>query len=172
MASLFLIRHEEPAIAGVMLGQMDPALSLAGKTRAAAALPEIQVEVAWTSPLRRARETAAFIRSRRLAEIPELREIHQGEWTGKTWAEIEDKDKDLAARKLSDWLGIAAPGGETWADFLDRIRRAWSVIRAGPKPAAVIGHLGVNAALAHLIDDRNPLGFTQKYGEVISIEYR
>jgi alpha-ribazole phosphatase len=171
MASLFLIRHCQPEITGVLLGQMDPPLSGEGRLHAATALAGIQVEVVWTSPLRRARETADLINAHRVVEIPELREIDQGEWTGKTWAEVEATWSDLASRKSSDWLGVPAPGGEAWSSLADRVQRAWGVIRTGPAPAAVIGHQGVNAALANLIDGRNPLEFTQHYGEVILLEY-
>ena len=170
MASLYLIRHAEPEITGVLLGQLDPPLSAAGREQAAA-LAVIQVEAAWTSPLLRARQTAALIGTRNLREIPDLREIDHGQWTGKTWAEIETVWPDLAARKSSDWLGITAPGGETWAGFLQRVGTAWTTIRQGPAPAAVIGHQGVNAALMFLIASRNPLGFRQEYGEVIQVEY-
>jgi alpha-ribazole phosphatase len=171
MATFFLIRHGEPEITGVMLGQMDPPLSLAGRVQSSAALGDIEVEVVWTSPLRRARETAGLVRAQRVTEIPDLREIDQGEWTGLAWVEIERRWGDLASRKASDWLGIPAPGGETWDVFLDRIRRAWDVIRVGPTPAAIIGHQGVNAALLHLIDGRNPAEFNQGYGEVIRFDY-
>ncbi|GAC1344532.1 MAG: alpha-ribazole phosphatase [Bradyrhizobium sp.] len=171
MASLFLIRHGEPEITGVLLGQMDPALAPAGKAQLAATLRDVQVEVAWTSPLRRARETSGYVQARRVIELPELREIDQGQWTGKSWAEIEAKWGDLASRKMSNWLAVAAPGGETWSTFLDRVRHAWSVIRNGPRPAAVVAHQGVNAALRYLIDGRNPLDFAQQYGEVIELEY-
>ncbi len=170
MASLFLIRHAEPELTGVMLGQMDPPLSAAGRA-CAAALCEIRVEVAWTSPLRRARETAERLTAARVVEIPGLREIDHGQWTGKAWAQIEAEWPALASRKSSDWLGVAAPGGETWDDFLDRVRRAWSIIRTGPTSAAVIGHQGSNAALRYLIDGSDPLQFAQGYGEVIRIEY-
>lgn len=171
MASLFLIRHGEPEITGVLLGQMDPPLAPAGKARLEAALRDVQVEAAWTSPLRRARETAAYVHAARVIELPELREIDQGQWTGKSWAEIEATWGDLAARKMSDWLAVAAPDGETWSAFLDRVRHAWSVIRNGPRPAAVVAHQGVNAALRYLIDGRNPLDFAQQYGEVIELAY-
>ena len=125
----------------------------------------------WTSPLRRARETADLLGAGRVVEVPELREIDQGAWTGKSWAEIEANWGDLASLKLSDWLGTPAPGGESWTDFLDRIRRALDIIRSGPTPAAIVGHQGVNAALLHLIDGRDPLAFQQSYGEVIQLDY-
>lgn len=170
MASLYLIRHAEPEITGVLLGQLDPPLSPAGRKQAAA-LAGIHVEAGWTSPLLRARQTAALLSTRSLREIPDLREIDHGQWTGKTWTEIETAWPDLAARKSSDWLGITAPGGETWAGFLQRVGTAWATIRQGAAPAAVIGHQGVNAALMFLITGCNPLEFRQEYGEVIQVEY-
>jgi probable phosphoglycerate mutase len=129
------------------------------------------VQIVWSSPLRRARETAEFVQARSMVEIPELREIDHGEWTGKTWAEIEAGWPELAARKSADWLGVPAPGGETWPDFLKRVRDAWKIIRAGPASAAVVGHQGVNAALMYLLKGCNPLEFAQGYGEVIKIDY-
>jgi alpha-ribazole phosphatase len=171
MASIFLIRHAEPEMTGVLLGRMDSPLSAAGKQHAAAALGGIQVPVAWTSPMLRARQTAAFLNAQRVVEVPGLREIDHGEWTGRTWAEIEVKWPGLAIRKSADWLGVAAPGGEEWTTFLARVRTAWRRIRQGPSNAAVVAHQGVNAALGHLIDGRDPLAFTQEYGEVIRLEY-
>jgi broad specificity phosphatase PhoE len=170
MASLFLIRHAEPKITGVLLGQLDPPLSPVGRIQAGA-LRDIDVEIAWTSPLCRATETASFIRANRIVEIPELREIHQGEWTGKTWAEVESGWPELASAKSNDWLGIAAPGGESWRDFEERVRKAWHTVRSEPVSAAIIAHQGVNAVLMYLIDGSNPTQFTQGYGEVIRLEY-
>jgi alpha-ribazole phosphatase len=171
MPSIYLIRHDEPEIKGVLLGQMDPPLSAAGREHAFSALGAIHVRIVWTSPLRRARETAAFLEAERVVELPELREIDEGEWTGRTWAEIELGWAPLAAQKSADWLGIAAPGGEEWMTFFDRVRAAWQEIREGPTNSAVVAHQGVIAALAHLIDGRDPLAFTQGYGEVIHLEY-
>jgi broad specificity phosphatase PhoE len=109
--------------------------------------------------------------ARQVVAVPGLREIDHGEWTGRTWTEIEVKWADLAMRKSADWLGVTAPGGEEWTTFLDRVRAAWQGIREGPPDSAVVAHQGVNAALAHLIDGRDPLAYTQEYGEVIRLEY-
>lgn len=171
MASFYLIRHGEPEITGVMLGQLDPPLSASGRADCAVGLAGIQVDVVWTSPLRRARQTADLLRAGRIQELAELREIDQGAWTGKTWAQIQDRWPELASRKSSDWLSVPAPGGEAWPDFLNRIRRAWDIIRTGPTPAAIVGHQGVNAALMHLVDGRDPLRFKQRYGGVIQLDY-
>jgi alpha-ribazole phosphatase len=171
MASLYLIRHGEPEVLGVLLGQLDPPLSAAGRQAAATALTGIRVEAAWSSPLCRARETAGFINCQSLVELAELKELDQGDWTGKTWLEVEAGWPDLAARKLDDWLGVEAPGGETWDAFLARVRQGWEMIRGGAFPAAVIAHQGVNAALLYLITGRNPVEFAQGYGEVIELKY-
>jgi alpha-ribazole phosphatase len=171
MASLYLIRHCEPEVSGVLLGQLDPPLSASGRQAAATVLTGIRVEVAWSSPLRRARETAGLIDCHRLVELDDLKELDQGEWTGKAWSEVEAGWPDLAARKLDDWLGIAPPGGEAWDAFVARVRQGWDIIRSGAFPAAVIAHQGVNAALLYLIAGRNPIEFAQGYGEVIELEY-
>ncbi len=171
MATLFLIRHAEPEIRGVFLGQMDPPLSAIGREQAAAALGQMRVAVAYTSPLLRARETAQCLRTREIVVLPQLREIDQGEWTGKTWDQIEAGWPAVVRRKKTDWLGVTPPSGEPWPHFLDRIRDAWQVVRTGLQPAAIVGHQAVNAALAYLAENRDPLVFSQQYGEVTSVEY-
>ena len=170
MATLYLIRHAEPTHTGVLLGQLDPGLSPHGRQQAAT-LANLPVEQVWSSPLRRARQTANHI-NRPIIEIPELRELHQGDWTGKSWIEIEANWPDQAASKLTDWLHTPAPGGETWPDFLTRIALALHRIQKGPFPAAVVAHQAVNAALRYLIDARDPLTHTQQYGEIIELELR
>ncbi len=160
MATLFLIRHAEPERTGVMLGQLDPALSAAG-VQQAATLAKLTVSIVWSSPLRRARQTAGLIGAP-VIELPELRELDQGEWTGKSWPEIEAQWPELAARKLENWIGIPAPEGEPWEIFVARIRTAWNRIRSGPEPAAIVAHQAVNAALLHLIEGRDPVAHSQE----------
>jgi len=171
MATLYLIRHAEPRIKGVLLGQLDSPLSAAGFEQAQQSLSGMEVNVAYYSPLLRARQTAAFLSASRRVEMPELREVDYGHWTGKTWAEVEKQWPHLAARKCADWLGVSPPHGETWQEVLDRLMPVCEAIRNGETPAAVVAHQGVNAALASLLDNRNPLEFVQGYGEVIRVEY-
>jgi broad specificity phosphatase PhoE len=149
---------------------MDPPLSAPGHSQAKAALADLNVTVTYTSPLQRARQTAGYISSKRI-EVTNLRELHYGDWTGKTWAEVESHWPDLAQQKSADWLNITPPNGETWPELTERIAAVWTTIRAGPEPCAVVAHQAVNAALASLITQTDPLQFTQQYGEVIRIEY-
>ena len=156
---------------GVLLGQLDSPLSAVGLQHAEKELSGIEVNVAYCSPLLRARQTAAFLRALRRLEMAALREVDYGHWTGKTWAEVEKEWPELAAQKCADWLGVSAPSGESWQEVLDRLIPVCQAIRSGGTPAAVVAHQGVNAALASLLDNRNPLEFVQRYGEVIRVEY-
>jgi broad specificity phosphatase PhoE len=121
--------------------------------------------------LRRAVETASFLPEdveRRV--VAELIEVGQGSWEGLRWDEIEARDPALARERLERWLEIAAPGGESWKETLERARAVVEMIRAGPRPAIVVAHQGINSALAHVIAGVDPLAFAQAYCEVIEYE--
>jgi len=158
MPSLFLVRHAEPAITGVLLGSLDPPLSEAGRKQADTLLHGVAVAIVYSSPFRRALETAQSIaRGAPIEVLDDLREISHGDWDGLTWSEIEARDPDLAARKLADWRGVTAPRGEPWQKFAARVTRAFERVRAGPRPAAVVAHAAVNQLLGNV---------DQAYGDV------
>jgi alpha-ribazole phosphatase len=171
MALLYLIRHARPQGAGTFLGQADPPLAPGALNGLVPALSALSVSAVYVSSLRRARETAACLRCSDTIVLPDLREIGFGEWTGKTWSEIETHWSDLAGRKLKDWQGVAAPGGESWTAFEERVQRAWNRIRKGPWPAAVVAHHAVNAVLAHFASDVPVSEFAQAYGEIKQLTY-
>ncbi|HLH39246.1 MAG TPA: histidine phosphatase family protein [Bryobacteraceae bacterium] len=151
MPGLFVVRHCEPAVTGVLLGQCDPPLSEAGRAHAASLrLPKLAA--IFSSPLRRARETAeAIARGAPVQIIDDLREISYGAWDGRAWREIEAEE--IAARKMADWRGVTPPGGEPWRDFESRVARALERIRAGPRPAAIVAHAAVNRVIANIDQD-------------------
>src|SRR5204862_467398 len=80
--------------------------------------------------------------------------------------EIEDRWPGAAVRKIEDWLGVAPPGGESWADFSARLKTALVQVLAGPMPAAIVAHMVVNAALAEWLTGADPRSFRQQYGEI------
>jgi broad specificity phosphatase PhoE len=166
--SILLIRHQEPELRGRFIGRTDPPLTPEGR-EAAATLRNIQVAALYCSPLRRARETAAFIPVEPIV-LPELAEICFGEWEGLSWQEIQERWPGVACRKVEDWLGVTAPGGECWTDFCARIDRALERILAGPRPAAVVAHMVVNAALAERLLGQDPKQFRQQYGEILTCD--
>ena len=148
MPGLFVVRHCEPSITGVLLGQCDPPLSEAGRAHAASLwLPELAL--VYSSPLRRALETAqAIARGAPIEIVDDLREITYGEWDGRRWDEIEADE--VAIRKMADWRGVTPPGGEPWADFAARVMRAFERIRLGPRPAAIVAHAAVNQVIVNV----------------------
>jgi alpha-ribazole phosphatase len=171
MAILYLIRHAEPEGAGTFLGQADPPLAPGALDSIANSLSELTPKALYVSPLRRAKETAVCLRRSNAVVVPDLREIGFGHWTSKTWSEIEKQYPDLAGKKLENWQGVTAPGGESWTDFTARVQRAWGQIRRGPSPCAVVAHYAVNAVLAHLAAGISSSEFIQAYGEITKLNY-
>lgn len=170
MPQLYLIRHAAPESTGVLLGRSDPPLSAEGRAQAL----NIRIDCArlYTSTLRRARETAALMsHGRPIFEWPELAEMSLGLWDGLAWSEIEGQWPDLAASKLKDWFGVTPPGGESWDEVCERVERIYGLIRRGPMPAAVVAHVGINAALAYIAAGYDPLKFHQEYCGVVILEF-
>jgi broad specificity phosphatase PhoE len=169
--SILLIRHEEPELRGRFIGRSDPPLTAAGREAALTKLVGVEVAAIYVSPLRRARETAAAIACGvEPIVLPELAEISFGEWEGLTWQEIQERWPGVACRKIEDWMGVTAPGGECWTDFCARLDRALDRVLAGPRPAAIVAHMVVNAALAARLLGSDPKHFRQQYGEILTCD--
>jgi broad specificity phosphatase PhoE len=168
MPKLYLVRHAEPRVTGVLLGQSDPPLSDRGLRQAAAL--QLACEVIYTSPLERALQTAAAIRTAAVT-IPEFAEISLGQWDGLTWAEIEQQDFPLAQRKLNDWTGVTPPGGEPWPAFERRVTAGLACVLAGSCDAAIVAHLAVNSLIANRIAGSDVSSFQQEYCEILEYEY-
>ena len=165
MPALYLVRHGEPQITGVMLGRRDPPLSEYGRAQMRAL--RLPAHVIYSSPLRRARESAELMASQAtVIVLGDLTEIALGEWDGLSWAEIEREYPEMAARKLADWTVVTPPGGEPWRVFTARIERALETVRRGPMPAVIVAHSAVNSWIAHRLDGRDPLTFRQEAGAV------
>jgi ribonuclease H / adenosylcobalamin/alpha-ribazole phosphatase len=83
------------------------------------------VDALVTSPLRRTRETAAHVGEVLGLEpqvVEGLRETSFGDWDGHTFAEVREK----WPRELDAWLAsssVAPPGGESFEDVSQRVRR-------------------------------------------------
>lgn len=167
MPQLLLVRHAEPERKGVLLGRLNTGLSAEGLLRARAALGGLEAAVCYVSPLRRAQETAACLpEGIARVTLEDLAEIGMGDWEGLRWSEVEDEWPELAAKKLTNWFGIAAPGGERWEEIVARAERALARMKEGPFPAVAVGHQGLHAVMDSLLTGRRPEGFLQDYCEV------
>jgi probable phosphoglycerate mutase len=156
------VRHGEtpPNRAGLLLGRSDAVLTDRGRTQAerlSKLFAGWGVERVLTSPLRRARDTAASIAAAcdREVEVDErLIEIDYGDWEGSPFGDL---DPALVARWRGDG-SFAPPGGESLATVAERVasfcdetlddRVVVAVSHVSPIKAAVTWTLRVRPELA------------------------
>jgi broad specificity phosphatase PhoE len=127
MNDAVLVRHgeSETAAAGVVGG--DAPLTALGREQAretGRALEERQFDVCFTSPARRARETAALVLEGREVPqtvVPELADMEFGAFVGK---QLADYRAWIAGHDPAE----APPGGESRADTLRRFCRVYRML--------------------------------------------
>jgi len=127
---LLLLRHgqTELSVGRRYSGHGDPELTALGHAQAAGAAVRLaanggDIAAILSSPLRRARQTAATVAE--AVDVP--LEVHEGlietdfgAWEGLTFGEARQRDPELHAR----WLGsqdVAPPGGESFAEVAQRL---------------------------------------------------
>jgi broad specificity phosphatase PhoE len=132
---LYLVRHGESDFDTTEFSsssrgeQWDPPLSARGREQAnlladrlASMIPPVAV---YSSPLRRARETASAFAGRVSMEVgieEDLAEAHLGEWEGKPFEEILRADEQMLHRiRNQEPIWRHAPGVEELAPFRARV---------------------------------------------------
>lgn len=152
-----LVRHGETEdnSAGRICGLREVGLNQAGRAQAEALADELadrEIAAIWTSPLRRARETAEPVAARHgLSPRTHagLRESERGAWSGRLVADLR---AEFPAEFLSFERGdpdFGFPGGETLAGHTARVRDALLEISTADLPALVVCHSGtIRAAFA------------------------
>ena len=138
MTCLVLIRHGETDwnVEGRYQGQADPPLNARGLAQArelAEALRGVTLDVLYSSPLRRALQTAQILAAGLRLPLhvePRLVEIHQGDWQGRLRAEISARYPDLFRRWETEPWEVTPPGGEHLTHVQDRVYAALDDILA------------------------------------------
>ena len=161
---LLLVRHGQIAanIQGVWHGSTDSPLTAIGHQQAgcvAAHLARMRPSVAaiYTSPLQRARDTAAPIAracARSAIPHPGLAEYGIGMFEGESFVDLSDRHR-FFERAFADrtW---APPGGESVDAVTSRVLAAWRTITAahpGATVVAVTHGAAIATALATLLHD-------------------
>ena len=146
MPVVYLVRHAACRSLGPWLAGHSPDVHLdaAGEAQAKALgrrFASTPLDAVYTSPLERARETAAWIARGRGMEprvLEEMEEIRFGEWTGRSFEELEGR---------ADWRRFnrfrattRAPGGETMAEVQARALRGVERVAAAHARAVVVSH--------------------------------
>jgi len=160
VARILLVRHGESVWNGErrIQGHRDPPLSERGRRQADLLVARLAphggpaVAAVYTSPLRRAAETAE-----RIAEVyrlplvrdPDLREMSLGDWEGMTVPEIQATFPSAYERWLEDPLAAPAPNGEPLPAFAARTAGALARMQAAHpgRDLLVVSHGGVIKAL-------------------------
>jgi len=177
----YLVRHGESVsnLEGRVQGQEDIELSARGHEQArqvaawsrtlsaslpdgAATIGEITIGEIWTSPLRRARETAAVIAAALglpLMVEERLCELHAGIFQGHLWADLETTFPEEVSRWRSGDEHYSIPGGESRAQLAARGRAALETLACRSTPGMiVVAHGGVlTATLGSLMGREHPL---------------
>lgn len=152
-----------------MQGQEDVELSTLGMQQAEAVAAWCRQVVArepidelWSSPLRRARETAERIATAiglpvRVDE--HLRELHAGVFQGHLWSDLEKRFPAEVALWRSGDVDYAIPGGESRGQLAARGRAVLESLAGRPVGGMiVVAHGGIlTAALGSLVGRSHPL---------------
>jgi len=144
-----LIRHGEPAGGPMFRGSKDDPLSDTGwqQMRSAIAADE-HWDLILTSPLLRCQTFARELAGQKKIPLEietRFRELHFGEWEGRTAAQILEDTPEALNRFWSNPVDHAPPGGEALGDFSVRIRDGWLdwQRRAAGKRVLLVCHGGV-----------------------------
>jgi broad specificity phosphatase PhoE len=154
---VFLIRHAETEVTQEdrFAGSGDWALSEVGRNHAcglATRLKAFHLDAVYSSPLRRALETATIVaepHSVPVIPVGDLREINHGHWEGMTREQVEKQFPDEYAAYEGDPLDFQADGGEPARAVAERaVPALQQIVRAHPdQQIALVSHKTTNRLL-------------------------
>jgi probable phosphoglycerate mutase len=166
---LLLIRHALPVRIdeGHVDGPADPALAELGHTQAAALaewLAGEQIDAIWSSPMRRARETAAPVAARLGLDVTVDDGLAEYDKDAASYIPIEE----LKAANDPRWNQLPERPEEFAAEVVEAVER---VIASHPgQRVAVVCHGGVvNAYAGHVLGIADPLFFLPAYTSITRI---
>ena len=151
---LFLVRHgqveghEEKRYNGQVNVPLTP-LGREQSARVRVYMTGISVDAVYSSDLDRSFHCAELIAQAHNLEIvtdAALRELHVGDWEGRTWAELHEAYPDDWQARLKDLVNFQVPGGESLQDAANRIRPTLTKIikeHVGGN-VVLVAHGGVN----------------------------
>ena len=183
MDSIFLIRHTTPAVAkGICYGQTDLDITESFAEEAEAIRRHLPsgIMAVYSSPLQRCSRLARHLfPDHTPALLPQLMEVHCGEWEMRSWDELPKEEVDPW---MADFVQVRIPGGESYLDLHQRVTQCWDTIRstmavnaggAGAGDVAIVAHGGVIRSILSGISDTQLIDsfkvFSLHYGCVIRV---
>lgn len=145
--ALALIRHgtTEWNTDGRIQGSTDIPLSEVGRAEVRSwKVPAEFRDFVWiSSPLARARETAALLGANSVAIEPRIREMDWDQWEGLSLADLRKNFAAELAEKEARGIDFHAPGGESPRQVMERITPWLADIAKAGKPTVAVTHKGV-----------------------------
>ena len=158
MREIWIIRHGQTDlnVSGVFFGTTDISLNEAGQRQAAqlcGRMPEVTFDLLLSSPLERAMQTARIaLPDMAFEPEPALAERALGDWESLSLEEIRQRNAQDWDKWQADWKGFQPPGGETFADFWQRVTGFLDALlaRTDWKRAMLVSHAGpIRCLIAH-----------------------
>jgi len=155
--SIHLLRHGqvEGFEARRYNGQADVSLTDLGRRQYQALrdrLSDVVFDAVYCSDLTRCVFGAELIaQGRGIApvRVPALRELHIGDWEGRSWQELRRDCPEAWHARLDDIVNYQVPGGESLLQMATRVRAAIEemIERHPGQDVLVVGHGGVNRVI-------------------------
>lgn len=171
MKNVYLIRHGQPNFPGgkkMCIGSTDIPMGEEGLAQAAEMAKKLPpVTAVFSSPLTRALQTAQAI-GVPVTILPDLRELHAGQWDGLTFEQIRVLYPELYAARAKD-LTLPLPGAESNALGLSRFTAALEgAAGMAPGDFAVVAHGGI---IAQFLQSISGIWYKPDYAEMIRLSF-
>jgi len=166
--TVLLVRHgqTESNITGFFMGWSSEDLSDLGYAQAqrlSSRLASLPIASVYTSPLKRAYNTALILAKPHNLEpkvLDDLIEIRLGDWQGLHRDEISQKWPELWQQSRIDPSEVTLPNGESFQQVTDRAVRAFEMIVADnqDKQAVMVTHeVVIRVLVAHVLGTSNSI---------------
>ncbi|KAA0993322.1 alpha-ribazole phosphatase family protein [Dyadobacter aurulentus] len=167
---IYLIRHTTPLVpVGQIYGWSEVPLhtNSAEEIEAVRLNLPAQFDKVYSSPSLRCTALATKINADFVID-PRLRELHFGDWEGKTWDAVDQRTLQFW---MDDYVNVCVPGGESMLQMQFRIISFWNELKKeSPEKVAVISHAGVIRILLAIHNStelKDCFDYKVNFGEII-----
>lgn len=178
---IYLVRHgeSEANFSGRFCGITNVELSLKGREEAVKAgnnLKNYKIEFVYSSPLKRAIDTAEIICDRNGIDLSEIMvedcliEVNFGLFENLTWDEIREQYREESENWILNKQKYKFPEGDSYADIIKRVSRFIETI---PDNSLVVTHFGVIQSILlylNIADDTNLWDYVINNCDIVIID--
>ncbi len=149
---LYLVRHGDVGVEGILHGHVDVPLTALGERQMARVAERLAAEplaAVYSSDLSRSHQSAALVAAphgHAPRPDPAFRELNMGRWDGRAFGDLWREERGAVAAWWADLASYRLPGGESLADLEARVLPALARLLATHRGETVclVAHGGVN----------------------------